>query len=414
MDEMHALGSISAARQQGGRVRTPLRTVRVCVLLLASAGAVSAQQQFEEFLPKRYLPMSNELTTSFAVTDLDADGDVDLLVGNGGGRKEALLLNDGTGIFGDATATHLPAGVISMGDVAHGDVDGDGDPDFLLPSGSSLPTQSRLYVNDGTAHFADESAARLPPTTEESSGALFGDVDGDGDLDLLLYRSDLFKQTGLYLNDGLGTFADVTAAMMPVAFSYGASNHATVGDVDGDGDLDLVQAKYTSEQLYLNDGLGTFAGPQFGNLPGLNTLPSSVAMVDVDGDLDLDIVVGSRSNLRTDALYSNDGTGVFSDASFRLPEAQDQTEAVSIGDVDGDSDPDIVYGNQGRSRVALNDGTGTFVGGPPLPAVGFEETYAVGLADLDGDGDRDLALGGYHQDRLYWNDGAAGFTNATP
>ena len=123
---------------------------------------------------------------------------------SGNGGQNRLYLNDGTGTFVDATASRMPTDPDNTQAVACGDVDGDGDPDLVFGNfGTAF--QNRLYLNDGTGTFADVTAARMPMDTDLTAAVAYCDVDGDGDPDLVLGNR---GQSRLYLNDGTGTFTD--------------------------------------------------------------------------------------------------------------------------------------------------------------------------------------------------------------
>src|SRR5207249_2862794 len=99
-----------------------------------------------------------------------------------------------------------------------------------------------LLINDGTGHFTDETASRLPNITLSSSRAEFADVDNDGDLDLYIVNGGTSRfgtaQGKLYLNDGTGHFTDVTTARMPNV-NVGQPMDCIFGDIDGNFSLDL-------------------------------------------------------------------------------------------------------------------------------------------------------------------------------
>ena len=423
---MKRFGSLtrSMAHDRSSSPRRSALTACLCVALLV-AWAAPAQTQFEERAPKRYFPAVPDTTGDVRIADLDGDGDCDALTANGF-QVSRLYLNGGEGIFLDATATHLPApspGSFLLRRSGIGDIEGDGDLDALFTSGRSASGPPLLLVNDGTGHFDDQTAARLPTgSLRDAARPLFGDVDGDSDLDLVAPRQG--TQVNLFLNDGAGFFSDVSASQMPT--SWNSNKEAALADVDGDLDLDLVLANQGQDRLYLNDGLGFFTEVTATHVPvetGFNS-PKSMALADVDLDLDLDVVIGDGAASGQDVLRLNDGLGFFTDASFLLPPSADQANSIASGDVDGDLDPDIVLGNEQRSSLYLGDGTGLFVEAS-FPAIGTEmdEAEGLALADFDADGDLDLLMGrdgtslpdaSGRTDRLYLNDGAGGFTDAAP
>ena len=135
-------------------------------MLAVLAPSLLAQLQFDE-LRKRHLPprLAGSLNLqALALSDVDGDGDADLVLGMfpfpGNSGKNRLYLNDGTGIFTDVTDVRLSQDRgSSTTAMALGDVDGDGDPDLIF---GNAPGRTRLYLNDGNGSFTDATAARLP------------------------------------------------------------------------------------------------------------------------------------------------------------------------------------------------------------------------------------------------------------
>jgi hypothetical protein len=349
------------------------------------------------------LPVTRGRTFAMALGDVDGDGDLDLVCGSSSGiflaGQNRLYLNDGRGTFVDATAVQMPAAIDQTLAVALGDVDGDGDLDLVLGNGGTPGLQDGLYLNDGTGTFADVTAGRMPVDNEDTRAVALGDVDGDGDLDLLRGNAgNPGWQNRLYLNNGAGAFTDATPARMPT--DWDDTRAMVLGDVDGDGDLDLVVANMGTRgqqnKLYLNNGAGAFIDSTAARMPVEEDPTAAVALGDVDGEGDLDLVVGNWGQSR---LCLNDGTGTFTDVTaVRLPLVRVRTNAVALGDVDDDGDLDLVSGNGGaaadQSRLYSNDGTGTFtdVTAARMP-VRLDITTSVAFGDVDGDDDLDLLTG---------------------
>ena len=181
------------------------------------------------------------LTRVIKARDLNADGLTDLVVGATFQTQSRLYLGTGGGAFREVTTTHLPAWLGSVGDIEVGDADADGDLDLVLAdwgAGNNMSNaggRTRLWLNDGTAHFTDTTDARMPDVLVRFSWDLeFADVDNDYDLDVLVSC----KRCGggyLFRNDGTGKFAD-----SPGLPQYTNNYEYELMDLDADGFLDIV------------------------------------------------------------------------------------------------------------------------------------------------------------------------------
>jgi len=227
-----------------------------------------------------------------------------------------------------------------------------------------------------------------------SNNQLLADIDGDGDLDLLLTPpavNYVVPSTVLVrLNGGNGTFS--AGPTVPVA---GSPNEVALADVDNDGDLDILASCYTSASTItlstrLNDGRGNFSSGS--NLPGLTSGGHLLATADLDADGDLDLVLSTNTAGQTVAsVRFNQGNGTFGGGSELY--IAGGTGAFVLGDIDGDGDADFMTTgfSTGGIYTCLNQGNGSF---------GSATTYQLGnypasiaLADLDGDGDLDMLVG---------------------
>ncbi len=195
---------------------------------------------------------------------------------------------------------------------------------------------------------------------------VFGDIDNDGDLDLIVSgwnNSGGGYRLEKHINNGSGNFTKSSNFGNKI---YDGS--LVLGDIDNDGDLDLIVTGYRSIgqyylQKYKNDGTGNFIGPvNFGERCAL----SSIALGDLDGDGDLDLIVtgwdGSGTGRHCDK-YFNDGTGVFTGPTSIG--AIVQYSAIALGDIDNDEDLDIIItgmqvGFGPRIDKYINNGSGVF------------------------------------------------------
>ncbi|NOR82007.1 MAG: DUF11 domain-containing protein, partial [Ardenticatenales bacterium] len=259
--------------------------------------------------------------------------------------------------------------------------------------------QFRTAVHSGSGDFPPSNSP-FGPGNDQTLALALGDLDGDGDLDIAVGNWESKNYT--YLNNGYGRF-DSTGNL----FGTGVDKTRAIalGDMDGDGDLDAVVANDGQQsRVYLNDGDGSFAST--GNPFGPSNDPTrALALGDLDGDGDLDIAVGNYNG--QNYAYLNGGDGSLSPTGNAFGPGGDPTRALALGDLDGDGDLDIAVGNYGGQNYAyLNNSDGSFspTGNSFGPAA--DATYAVVLGDLDGDGDLDDASGNYNQQNYaYLNNG---------
>jgi hypothetical protein len=288
--------------------------------------------------------------------------------------------------------------------VTTADVDGDGDLDVLLASFDD--DTLRLFRNDGTGGFG--TAETLTTSADGARSVTTADVDGDGDPDVLL-ASFLDDTLRLFRNDGTGGFG--TAETLTT--SAASPQSVTTADVDGDGDLDALLASQGDDtlRLFRNDGTGGF-----GTAETLTTSADgarSVTTADVDGDGDFDVLLASSID-DTLRLFRNDGTGGFGTAETLTTSAA-SPQSVTTADVDGDGDLDALLASflDDTLRLFRNDGTGAF-GTADILSTSANSPISVTTADVDGDGDLDVLLASFDDDtlRLFRNDGTGAFGTA--
>ena len=304
------------------------------------------------------------------VGDLDGDGLRDLLIPQLG--TDQILLQTPGGDFVDATADLWPEVRDQVSAAAHMvDIDGDDDLDvFVCHSGQpgqfeAIP--NALYLNDGSGHLTDVSEAwGVDQMTRPCYGASFGDIDGDGDLDVALANYDpcagdeecarilewpspqlLWRQTPDGFEDVSERLGDLARTSLPYV--------AALLDVDGDHDLDVYLVNDTRRdisfaepsRLFLNDGSGgmKWAGEGYGSELHLEAM--GLGLGDVNGDLALDMVIPA---VRQFALLvsSSAGGGWFDEARARgLVVPEDDTAryyawGTELADLDNDADLDVL------------------------------------------------------------------------
>ncbi len=349
------------------------------------------------------------------------------------------LVDPPPGVFVDETATRLPAESNFAVRAAVGDVDGDNDLDVIVAPGGHTsiflvpPQDFLLQINDGTGVFTNEAASRLPASafgTQVASAIILGDVDGDSDLDVFVANG--FPNPGaagfqnsLWINNGNGIFTDETSPRLPVAAFH--SFHAAFGDVDSDGDLDIVVGNLSSggfsaqNKLLINNGSGVFTDETTIRLPAMPDITLALALGDLDGDFDLDIVVANRSSNGSKILVNN-GMGFFTDESVqRFSTPPPFAGDVVVADVNGDGSEDIIFASVfGGPLVFINSGGGDFREETNARTPTFSDSHGLAVADVDTDGDVDVFVtipGGVNtsptQSRLLLNNGNGFFTDVS-
>jgi len=315
-------------------------------------------------------------TFQVALGDLDGDGDLDAFFANMDWASE-IWMNNGDGQF--ARSRQL------FGSGAHGigigDLDGDGDADLLIGR-ADRGSASDVYFNNGQGGFLPASWDLGDREIAANAVTLF-DAEGDGDLDAGIYYASRFSV--LYTNDGTGRFEPLGARISGMAFW---------GDLDGDGDVDvLTQLHSGGFEVLRNEGANDLVSASHISAP-VPFVPGSAALADVDTDGDLDLIATGAGDFDAPlTVLRNDGAGGFSYAastSFRAAYGR-----ISLGGVDGDGDPDVFTGNLGQSvHMGLNDGSGEFVDAGLNFDLGDNAGISA-LGDLDGDGDLDLFTARY-------------------
>lgn len=271
--------------------------------------------------------------------------------------------------------------------VAAGDIDGDGWCDLYF---CGLESRSRLYRNQGGWKFEDITAeSGLAHDPEESTGAAFADVDGDGDLDLLINR--IGRGTQLFLNDGHGHFSE--SIQKDLQRPSGSMSMA-LADLDGDGDLDLYVVNYRTNTIHST---------------GFSSIVDGRGKVRPEYAEQYQVSPGGRliEFGEPDALFLNDGHGHFSLASWTDGRFVDESGkpltqpprdwglSVILRDFDGDGTPDIYVCNDfwTPDRLWLNDGQGHFRAAPSQ-MLRHTSNFSMGIdvADIDRDGFDDFLV----------------------
>ena len=344
-------------------------------------------------------------TTAIALALIDADEALDLVVVNVG-EPNQVYFNQGDGVFLRSASVDVSADIATGRALALGDVDGDGDVDLAI---ANFDQPNRLYLNDGQGRF---SGLDIGADNQPSNDLVLRDGDGDGDLDLWVANDGAANR--LYLNNGSGVFD----GGVDIGSDSSDTQALVAGDLDGDGDTDLIAGNVAApDRLYLNQG-GLQGGVEGVFDAGHNTLidngdVNTLLLHDFAGNGSPDLLATTRNGVVS--LYRNSSLGLFGNGfggvtGRAIGGERDGSLSAAVADLDGDGDLDYVVGNENAlNRVYINQGDGSFVLGSSFGSA-TEATQALLLRDLDGDGDADVVSGNWAApNRVYLNQGDGRF-----
>lgn len=360
--------------------------------------------------------------------DFNGDGVADILVtrtrGDMGETAVPLqiLIGDGKGGFSDQTASLFKGGVPYVNFVPRifaADFNRDGvtdifTPDFGLDKAPFPGGQNGLFLSNRATGQLENATASLPQGLKQNHGTALGDINRDGNIDILVNA--LHETTGnanqILINDGAGRFTPMQS-LLPAGLhqaSYDPGNTwSMLRDLNGDGWDDMVLGTWgpnpNPSQVLLNDGKGSFANATPIALPrpgGFQEVVIGIETIDLNGDALPDLMLSTTNDGSHDDFYKlpylqllvNEGNGKFRDETdLRLPQSKTVgTEtawyfSATAVDVNGDGFQDIVVDGQNAatSRVYMNDGSGKF----SIGWSGAPNQHVLAM-DVNGDGKSDL------------------------
>ena len=404
-------------------------------IILIFLGPFSLGQTKPKFAIAVDYPLAGCLSDALAIADLNGDSFQDLVVVTPASDSNcvstvadgtiSILLGNGDGTF--QSAINLDSGGIFPTSVAVADLNSDGHPDIVVlhcVQSGEIPCSVPNSESEVAVLLGNGNGTFQAPITFSSGGCqitdgslAIGDFNGDGHLDLAVSAVKLapncvFAPDGgvnVLLGNGDGTF------QAPLNFDAGevAANSVSVGDLNGDGKLDLVATLcvggsncVSAVGVLLGNGDGTFR-----NIVTYDTgqySVHSVAIADVNGDHYADLVVSNRCGTYSTSCYQGSLTVLLGngDGTFQAPVEYKSNGyynlATAIVDLNLDGAPDLASINFGINKsnitsgvdILLGVGDGTFEAPVRYPSgnLGGYKTTAVGVGDFNRDGEPDIAL----------------------
>jgi hypothetical protein len=348
---------------------TPAGTISV--LLGSGGGSFSAATPY---------PTGSVIPLSVAIGDLNGDGHLDLAVANyghplpGGDGTISVFLGDGDGTFAAATQYPTLDNPSLPQSVVIGDLNGDGKLDLAVAGGSN---RISVLLGNGDGSFLTQGPMSFSGINNPSSVAI-ADLNGDGRLDLVVTNFGFPAPGSPGMSPGTTVtvlYGNVGGGFSKVILATGTNpSSVAIGDLNGDGHLDLAVANAASDtvSVLLNDGNGNFSAA---TPYATGTNPESVVIGDLNGDGRLDLAVANHDANTVSVLLGNAGGGF-----------QQQTQyptglgpfSIAIGDLNGDGRPDLTVANHDSNNVTVLLYANV---GPTITSNGGGDTATVSIAE---------------------------------
>ncbi|WP_055443371.1 T9SS type A sorting domain-containing protein [Lacinutrix himadriensis] len=334
------------------------------------------------------------LVESISSSDIDGDGDLDVLAMQSSGAVWYENL-DGLANFGEEqliTTTIFPN--YSYGNISSSDLDGDGDMDIFIPETFNNSEFNWYQNTDGQGSFIPVLTNMATSTPDNNIDVTVNtfiiDFDQDGDIDIVTPETKYWFE-----NDGSGVFGDRQAMLQEASGTNNGYIILTLGDIDGDGDLDAVTRRETPTWLSFHENPGDGQPLVYNSVIDdyFYTPDAVLADINTDGGMDVVTIAADRDIV---AWHENlDGLGNYGQDQIIAPHV-DVPKSVFSADFDGDGDMDFVsifYGDNEIAWFQNTNGQGDF-SEPISVTKNISAGTSVSAADLDGDGDFDIIASG--------------------
>jgi len=330
------------------------------------------------------------ISRSVTLGDLNGDGVLDMVTAGDSGPGEAtVFLGQGDGTFREI-ATYATEDLLSLA-VTLGDLNGDGVLDMVTAGYIGSGGEATVFLGQGDGTF--QELATYATEGLFSYAVTLGDLNGDGVLDMVTAGDSGPGEATVFLGQGDGSFRELATYATELLASYAV----TLGDLNGDGVLDMITAGDSGPgeaTVFLGQGDGTFQELATYAAEGFFSL--AVTLGDLNGDGVLDMVTAGQTGGAGEAtVFLGQEDGTFTELATFATEGF-QSHDVTLGDLNGDGVLDMVTAGDsgpGEATVFLGQGDGTF---SELVTYATESlvSLALTLGDLNGDGVLDMVTAG--------------------
>ncbi len=335
---------------------------------------------------------------SVKAIDLDADGDLDLVAACRGSNNLVMWTQGGAGSF--STVINAPGGLTAPSDVAGADLNGDGRMD-LVAANTGANRVAIFFRNNLGSYPASPSLSLGNASTGGPVSVAVGDLDGDGDIDVVSANQTTNNLT-IFYQTAPGVFPAAPSVVLGGAGLTAGPASVAVGDVDGDGKLDIACADRTGNDLtvFIQSAAGTFSGTPTFTLAasGSPLAPTHVELGDVNDDGTLDLISSNGSNDVSIFVYQPETAQFASEPIVIGAGALASPSWVAAGDFDGDGLLDLATANNAGNNVSVFRQLGGSSYSSPAADVVLGNALAtsgpagISVGDLDGDGRLDIVV----------------------